>query len=156
MTFDDFINRVQVATQYKFTDDQLVRIRKESEGVPESKIMSICLSIERSPNHPKNIYGLILGNLDWAKDQMRYEQEKIRRFKTKADCATPDEISLTFEVTALIMGFENSAELLKLFSEKFEIAIKKDMCLEFLQRSKQFYQDKIKEGVKLKNPVNAF
>ena len=150
MTFKEFIKRISIATQYTFTDDQVNRIRSECEKINESYLTRICSTIERSPNHPKNIYGLVLGNIEWANDELKAERLKVQRRNTKEEYATPEEISLTFEITTILMQFENSGELLLSFNEHFTAAIKKGMCLEFLKKAKQFYLDKIKEGVKLK------
>ena len=153
MNFEEFLERISAATQYTFTDQQAARLKNECSTITEHYLMRVCSIIERSPNHPKNIYGFTLGHIDWAKDELNAERLKRERWTAKEDCATTEEFALTMEVTGLLCKFENSKELLVMFSEKFLTAIKKDMCLEFLQKAKDFYLTKIKEGVRLKKVV---
>lgn len=155
MTFKEFLDRISAATQYTFTDQQAARLKNECSEITEHYLTRVCSIIERSPNHPKNIYGFTLGYIDWAKDEINAERLKRERWTEKEDCATAEEYAITMEVTGLLCRFENSKELLTLFSEKFLTAIKKDMCLEFLQKAKEFYLLKIKEGVKLKKVVTV-
>lgn len=152
MNFEEFLERISTATQYNFTDQQVTRIQNECNTITEKYLTRICSTIERSPSHPKNIYGLVLGNIEWARDELNTERLKRERWTTKEDCATPEEFALAMEVTGLLRRFENSKDLLTAFSQNFEQAIKKEICLEFLKRAKEFYLTKIQEGVKLKYP----
>lgn len=150
MSFEEFIERVSTATQYSFSENQLMRIKTDCDNISEQYLKKIASIIERSPNHPKNIYGLVLGNLQWAKDEIESEKLKQERWTAKEDCAKAEEFNKTMDVTALICRFEHSADLLPKFSEGLLRAIKKDCTVEFLDKAKEFYLNKIREGVKLK------
>lgn len=154
MTIREFIEEISTLTGYEFTEKQNTRLVERCKPLPEKYLDKIYSIIERTPNIPKNVFGLVVGHISWAENELK-NARRIEQWRTvkKENLATPEEISLTMKIIGILMRFEHSIELCARFSSGMDAAISKNCLLEFLKKAESFYETKIAEGVKMRNEV---
>lgn len=151
------IEQIEIAADKKLSSSQAAEIEKAMENCGWSISYRVTVHITRAINIPKNIYGLILNNLDEEKDRIKKEFNQKESWKiSDEDCVTPEEWELTMQCIGLICRFQNAQELCQKFGEYLEGTIARGFLLESLRKAKTFYTDMFKKEVNIKQSQGVF
>ena len=100
----ELIKEIQVIAGKKFTPDQFDRLVEGVGKIDWNRALQIVREFERLERFPANVYGVISNRIE---DQFRTDRQG--HYKTAqwnavdADCATPEEWKLFFEITSEIL-----------------------------------------------------
>jgi hypothetical protein len=98
------VEELQVISGKKFTEDQFARLYEGLQKIDWTKACQIVREFERLERFPPNVYGVISNRIE---DQFRADRQghyKTAQWNASdADCATPEEWKLFFEITSEIL-----------------------------------------------------
>ncbi len=128
------IERISTATDKAFTDRQARTVMNRLEAIGWEASYRVSSKIERAPNVPKNVYGMVLNMIDEEDESVNKKVLTREDWLADPDCASPEEFEMTMKCISFCCMFKNSVELCNMLSNGMTGSFKKDVLLEYLHR----------------------